>query len=308
MRGRVLEISGEPRTLSSYRGFLVVSEKANELGKIDIEGINSILISSKGSSITSGAIELCSINGIPITHCGKKYSPISVTYPLIVHSIQSKRIKDQINAPINIKNKIWENIIKNKIKNQANVLKHFGSLKFKRLEKLSIETRLNDIENKEAQAARIYWQELFGNEFRRDKNGDGINILLNYGYAIIRNSILKATISNGLHPTIGIHHSNNFNPFCLADDIMEPYRPMVDCLVKMIVMNGSSELNPTTKSFLAALIVSNTDNSVTSSSVFQNMIDFCYSISKFLSGDEKKLPFIFLPKISEFQTILKNVK
>jgi CRISP-associated protein Cas1 len=115
------------------------------------------------------------------------------------------------------------------------------------LTRLTQKVRSGDTSNIEAQAARRYWGLLLGNEFRRDQNGTGLNILLNYGYTVFRAATARSVIAAGLHPTLGLHHLNQGNPMRLVDDLIEPFRPLVDLTVWQLIQKGSKQLTPDTK-------------------------------------------------------------
>ncbi len=157
--------------------------------------------------------------------------PYSVLLPISDgNSLHSKIIQQQIKLTLPIKKRIWQQVVKQKISNQALVLKEFNKNE-KSLVRLAKQVKTGDSENLEAQAAQKYWQLLFGNTFRRDTNATGINSLLNYGYAIVRAVIARAIVASGLHPALGVQHHNQYNGLCLADDLMEPFRPWIDWLV-----------------------------------------------------------------------------
>jgi CRISPR-associated protein Cas1 len=153
-----------------------------------------------------------------------------------VHHIQSERFREQISSSIPLRKKLWQQTVVAKIENQAAHLEHRGK-KSDKLKVLAKSVRSGDPQNYEGKAALYYWDEIWPNDlfFKRDREGEPPNNLLNYGYAILRAITARNLVGSGLLPTLGIHHRNKYNAFCLADDIMEPYRPYVDRVVMEIV-------------------------------------------------------------------------
>ena len=162
----------------------------------------------------------------------------------------------QIQATEPTKKRLWQQIVRIKLLQQSSVLKFLGK-PYKFLEELAKNVKSGDIDNKEGEGARKYFPLLFGKDFIRDRNKDGINTLLNYGYIILRSATARAIIASGLHPTLGLHHKNQFNPFRLADDLMEPFRPLVDMVVFDLIQKNKTELNKETKSILVNILSKN---------------------------------------------------
>lgn len=160
--------------------------------------------------------------------CNQKRMPCAMLLPLENHSTQTERFQAQANLPLPNRKRLWQQIVKAKIRAQARLLKERTEQDWG-LEMLAASVRSGDPQNIEARAARIYWKNLFGEEdFRRDPEGEGLNPALNYGYAILRAVTARALCAAGLHPSLGVHHHNRYDTFCLADDLMEPFRPLVD--------------------------------------------------------------------------------
>ena len=147
--------------------------------------------------------------------------------PLYGHTSHSKRIREQMTVSEPLKKQLWKQTVESKIGNQRQVLKGLG-LEYEPLDKYIKEVRSGDTTNMEGIAAQFYWRQLFGSDFYREREGDGANTLLNFGYAVLRSIVAKAIVDTGLIPVLGIFHRNRYNPYCLADDLMEPYRPIVD--------------------------------------------------------------------------------
>jgi CRISPR-associated protein Cas1 len=169
--------------------------------------------------------------------------------PLDAHHVQTERHRAQGEASAPTRKRIWQRLIAAKIAQQADVLVHFTG-HHGGLLPLSKRVRSGDPDNLEAQAAQRYWPSLFGRDFRRDRDADGINALLNYGYAVMRAAIARAVVASGLIPSLGVFHSNRSNPFCLADDLLEPYRPYVDWRVRLLMNEAAANCpNLTTDRF-----------------------------------------------------------
>ncbi|MCA1298542.1 type II CRISPR-associated endonuclease Cas1 [Stappia indica] len=189
---------------------------------------------------------------VPVVLCAANHAPIACVWPLEGHHAQGARLNAQVGAARPLSKRLWRDIVAAKIRMQGAVLASAGG-EAGAFDLLARKVRSGDPDNVEAQAARRYWQALMGPEFRRDTGGDGVNALLNYGYTVLRATVARAICAAGLHPTIGLHHSNRGNAFALADDLMEPYRPLVDRLVFNLSRDGTETVTPEAKRVLAAL-------------------------------------------------------
>ena len=222
---------------------------------IPIEDIGVVVIDNKQVTITSGLLDALLENNSAIITCNQKSMPVGMFLPLEGNNVQSERFKEQIEASLPLKKQLWQQTIRMKIHNQRRTLEYVYGKPFKNMEKWENEVRSGDPDNLEARAAVFYWKNLFAEkpDFFRDRNGDAPNNLLNYGYAILRAIIARSLVSSGLLPTLGIHHRNKYNAYCLADDIMEPYRPYVDRLV-LSVMESVDNYEEITKDIKAQLL------------------------------------------------------
>lgn len=198
-----------------------------------IEDIGVVVLSHKQITITSGALEALLGNNCAVITCDSKSMPMGLLLPLTGNTTQSERFRDQINASLPLRKQLWQQTMQYKISNQAAILKKCSNAETKCMQVWANNVRSGDPENLEARAAVYYWKSLFGHipDFIRDQDGVAPNHLLNYGYAILRAVVARSLVASGLLPTLGIHHHNRYNAYCLADDIMEPYRPYVDRLV-----------------------------------------------------------------------------
>lgn len=236
---------GNPAYLSLRNEQLVIRlpevEKANlpeaikqeSTRTIPIEDIGVMVLDNKQITITQGVLAALLNNTVAVITCDNKRMPTGMLLPLSGNTLHQERFRNQIEAAVPLRKQLWQQTVKAKIENQAFCLQKNTSKSFAPLHVLARSVRSDDADNNEAQAAAYYWKNIFPNlpDFTRDKEGTPPNNLLNYGYAILRAVIARALVGSGLLPVYGIHHHNRYNAYCLADDIMEPYRPFVDDLV-----------------------------------------------------------------------------
>ena len=204
---------------------------------IPIEDIGVVVIDNRQITITSGVIDALLANNCALITCDGKSLPVGLMLPLCGNTTQSERFRYQIEATLPLKKQLWQQTVQAKINNQAEVLSKYTEAETACMKVWSKEVKSGDSDNLEGRAAAYYWKKLFGHitDFNRDREGVPPNNLLNYGYAILRAVVARALVSSGMLPTLGIHHHNRYNAYCLADDIMEPYRPYVDELVFNLV-------------------------------------------------------------------------
>jgi len=224
---------------------------------IPVEDIGVVVLDNRRITITTGAMEALLANNCAIITCDSTNLPVGLMLPLSGNSTQSERFRAQIDASLPLKKQLWQQTVRQKILNQAAVLsKNTGAI-VKNMQVWANEVRSGDPDNLEARSAAYYWRNLFPTlpNFVRGREGDPPNNLLNYGYAILRACVARGLVGSGLLPTLGIHHHNRYNAYCLADDIMEPYRPYVDDLVIQIMQEypDYSELNRSIKAALLTI-------------------------------------------------------
>ena len=210
--------------------------KKEALATIPIEDVGVILLDHQQVTITQGLMSSLMEANVAVVVCNETHHPSGLFMPLDVHYIQQERFKAQLEASIPLKKQLWQQTVEAKILNQASMLKWTGQ-DCEQMNKYSKMVRSGDPENIEARASYYYWGNLFPAElnFSRKRDGNPPNNLLNYGYAILRALTARCLVGSGLLPTSGIHHSNKYNAYCLADDIMEPYRPFIDKIVYSLV-------------------------------------------------------------------------
>ena len=215
-------------------------QQVSEVSK-PIEDIGVIVLDHKQITITSGVLEAFLENNCAVLTCDSKSMPVGLLLPLHGNTTQNKRFRQQLDASLPLSKQLWQQTVKAKIENQAAVLKECTGEEMKCMRVWAANVRSGDPDNQEARAAAYYWKNLFRIEgFTRDRDGIPPNNLLNYGYAILRAVVARGLVASGLLPTLGIHHHNRYNAYCLADDIMEPYRPYVDRLVYDMVKQGAN--------------------------------------------------------------------
>ena len=233
---------GNPAYLSTKNEQIVISypDKEQETKTVAIEDIGVIVLENQQITITNGLLEKLTNNNVALINCDQYHLPIGLLMPLNGHTEQTERFKNQINASVPLKKNLWQQTITAKILNQAGLLKEKG-IPCRKMELWAKEVTSGDALNHESRAAVFYWQNLLNIEnFTRGQKGIPPNNLLNYGYAILRAITARAIVSSGMLATLGIFHRNKYNAYCLADDIMEPYRPYVDLIVCHIMETEDS--------------------------------------------------------------------
>lgn len=250
---RVIDIASDGRHLSRERGFLKVSESGAEIGRVPLDEIAAVIIHAHGTTFSTSLLTELAERGAPVVFCASNHIPRSVLMPLEGHHAQGARVRAQWQAKIPLMKQAWKQVVVAKIQMQAATLDAYNEAAAP-LVMMARKVGSGDSGNLEAQAARYYWPLMMGKDFRRDRNAPDINALLNYGYTVLRAATARAIVAAGLHPTIGLHHSNRSNAFALADDLMEPFRPLVDCTVRGIAEQGGAEVDSDAKLTLARLI------------------------------------------------------
>ena len=223
-----------------------------------IEDIGVVVLDNQRITITTGAIEALLENNCAIITCDHRSMPVGLMLPLSGNTTQSERFRDQINASLPLKKQLWQQTIQAKISNQASVLSSCRDAEVGCLRAWARDVRSGDPDNFEGRAAAYYWRNLFGmhiDNFTRDREGVPPNNALNYGYAILRAIVARALVSSGMLPTLGIHHHNRYNAYCLADDIMEPYRPYVDEYVYQLIQKHGLPPEELPKAWKAELLL-----------------------------------------------------
>ena len=251
---RIVDIGTEGLHLSAHRGFLMVEQDREEVGRVPLDDVHAVIVHAHGVTWTGNLVARLAERGAPIVFCGPNHSPVAVTLPLEGHHAQCARMWAQWGASRPLAKQLWRRIVQSKIAMQGSLLEARGAPGGAGFALIARRVKSGDPENVEAQAARRYWPALMGPDFRRDRHKPGVNGLLNYGYAVMRATVARAVVGAGLHPTIGVQHANRGNAFALADDLVEPFRPLVDALVATLDAQGTDALDPPLKRRFARLI------------------------------------------------------
>ena len=232
---------GNPAYLKTRNEQLIIElSESNEVKTAAIEDIGVLILDHQQITITHAVVAKLLANNVALITCNDKHHPTGMMLNLDGHTLQSQRFQYQIEASVPLKKQLWQQTVMAKIVNQADLLAMYR-LPNKLLVNLVNKVKSGDADNCEAQAAAYYWKNIFPlfPEFKRFREGEPPNNLLNYGYAILRAIVARSIVGSGLLPTLGIFHRNQYNAYCLADDMMEPYRPYVDKLVyDMVRSNG----------------------------------------------------------------------
>lgn len=233
---RIIDIS-EQAYIHLKNRQMIVERAGNMVDSIAVEDIGVLILQHSAIVITQALIIACQKNNCILVFCDDRHLPYSVILPISEgNTLHNKILKSQIELKNTTKKRLWQQIVKHKINAQAATLKLLGKNAIP-IGKLATRVKTGDLENHEGQAAKKYWNILMGDSFRRDTNADGVNSLLNYGYAIMRAMVARAIVGSGLHPAIGLHHHNQYNGLSLADDLMEPFRPWVDYIIYQAIEN-----------------------------------------------------------------------
>ncbi len=239
MRNRIVDIAEQPARLRIERRQLVIDVEP-EPARVPLEDLAVVVVSHPQVSYTQAVLsELAAQGGVFVT-CDRSRMPVGLMLPLAGHSVQTERFRRQLELSRPKQKRLWQQIVRGKIAMHAVVLAE-STGGDAHLPALLSKVRSGDPSNVEAQAARRYWTALFGSDFRRDREAADHNRLLNYGYAVLRAATARAICAAGLHPSVGLHHHNRYNAWCLSDDLVEPYRPLVDRAVVRL-MQGREDV------------------------------------------------------------------
>ena len=250
MLKRTIYIGNPAYLKTSDNQLLIETPKAKTIKSIPIEDMAILVLDHYQITISSQVITLLQGHNVAIVQCDAQHLPFGLMLPLYGHSEYSQRVRTQLSVSEPLKKQLWKQTVEAKIKNQKQLLQHFKRTN-EHMDAYLENVKSGDSTNMEGIAAQNYWKHLFDN-FSRDRFGGAPNHLLNFGYAILRSIVARALVGSGLLPVLGIHHRNKYNAYCLADDIMEPYRPFVDRMVFNYNEKNSedSELTKQAKAYL----------------------------------------------------------
>jgi CRISP-associated protein Cas1 len=251
---RIVDIASDGVHVSAQRGFLLVEKDRQEIGRVPIDDIHAVILHGHGVTWSTTLVERLAERGAPIVFCGRNHHPVAVTLPIEGHHSQAQRMRAQREASRPLEKQLWRLLVQAKVRMQGALLAVRGADEAVAFPAIARRVRSGDPDNLEAQAARRYWPALMGTTFRRDRDAEGTNTLLNYGYTVLRATVARAVVAAGLHPTMGIQHSNRGNAFALTDDLLEPFRPLADAVALGLSEVGVDKLTPDTKRLFARLI------------------------------------------------------
>ena len=296
MTDRILDISEEPARLSVRLEQLVIERDGVDNVTVPIAEIAAVAVSNPAVSFTHAALSKLASAGVCLVVCNEKHLPVGMMLPIMGHSTQTERFAQQAEASLPTRKRLWQQIVRAKVEAQGRALAELRGKDFG-LIAMSKTVKSGDSENVEAQASRIYWQHLFGDDgFVRKRDAEDQNRHLNYGYAVLRAIVARALCASGLHPSIGIHHHTRYDAFCLADDLMEPFRPLVDRAVARMVAERGVDI-PMDREAKAALIEAITGRFVLdeeSRTLFDILSRVASSLAAVFSGQREEL---LLPEV-----------
>jgi CRISP-associated protein Cas1 len=313
MTERVLDFSEQPASLSVRNDLLVIrtlapackpptDDAALKPGAtenepqypqeqtVPLEDVAVIVASHPRVTFTLAVAAGLARHGGLLVTCDEKRQPAAMMLPLSTHHLQTERYAAQAQLSVPARKRLWQQIVRAKIAAQARLLaertgKDWG------LRMMAGRVRSGDGGNLEAHAARIYWPKLLGETFRRSPEGDGVNVVLNYGYAVLRATVARAICAAGLHPTFGLHHRNRYDTFCLADDLMEPFRPLVDNVAARLApgREGPAILDRDIKRALLEPLLARFSDGEQSRTLFDWTARTAFSLATVIDGSASKL-------------------
>ena len=302
---------GNPAYLSLRNGQLVIklpeveknvnieTLRSKLIKTIPIEDIGVVVLDNKEITITQALIAALLDNKVALITCDDKRMPTGLLLPLHGNTVFNERFRNQLDSSLPLRKQLWQQTVQRKIENQASVLEMYSNVSNKPLLVMARSVKSGDSDNLEAQAAAYYWKNVFADipGFVRGREGESPNHLLNYGYAILRAVVARALVVSGLLPVMGIHHHNRYNAYCLADDIMEPYRPFVDKLIvemrqKMIIPD---DLTTDIKRELLAIPVLDVKIEGKRSPLMVAVAQTTASLAKCYNGEIRKIAYPVFP-------------
>ena len=288
MIGRIVEVAEHGRHLSKYRGFLTVEAQGDEIGRVALDDIAAVIASGHGVTWSNDLMVALAGRCVPVVLCGANHLPAAFVWTAEGHYEQAGRMTDQASASKPLRKRLWAQIVVAKVLCQGATLEVVGA-PHRGFRLLARKVRSGDPENVEAQAARRYWPLMFGTDFRRDRRAAGVNAMLNYAYTVLRAGTARAVMAAGLHPSLGLAHRQRGNAFALADDLMEPFRPVADLVVRDLVGNGAAEVNRDTKPILARVLLADMSMAEGVAPVAVCLRRLALSAARCFSGEAGKL-------------------
>jgi len=290
MLRRIVEITGEGKRLSLDRGFLSISGPEGPLGNVPLDDIEAVIAATPAIGYSGQAVDALAKRGTPVVICGDRYTPSMWLLPVNGHHAQGERMEAQAEATQALKKKLWSDIVKAKVEAQAQALASLDRLVLP-LRRMIADIRAGDPGNIEALASQFYFPTLFGKGFRRDRDEEGINTLLNYGYTVLRAATARAIVAAGLHPSLGIFHKSRGDALRLADDLMEPFRPAVDLVTYQLAVEGKLKLDTNCKRKLVEILHRDYRTAEGRAPVSNCLARLASSLAQIYLGERKTLAF-----------------
>jgi CRISPR-associated protein Cas1 len=288
MIGRIVEVAGQGRYLHADRGFLVAERNGAELGRVPLDDVAALIATAHGAVMSRHLLSALAERGAPVVICGRDQMPRAVLWPLRGHHLQGRRLDAQLGVGKPLRKRLWRDLVRAKLSMQAAALGAYG-LPEAPLRALVSKVRSGDAGNLEGVGARRYWSLLLGKDFRRDRAANGINGQLNYGYTVLRATVARHLVATGLHPGLPLHHANDGNAMRLVDDLMEPFRPCVDALVRQRVDLGLYDVDAVAKRELALLMTRPIRTKEGASPLAIAIERLCLSLAQVYEGERKDL-------------------
>jgi len=278
MSWRIIDVVEDGRYLHAERDWLVVEEKGHKIGRVPLVDIQSVFVHARHATYSHGLLQRLAKHEIPLVVCDDRHEPVSIMLSLTGHHKHAGRARAQAESKLPTRKRVWRDLVRAKIAEQARSLKSVDPSSSDGLSKMILSVRSGDPDNVEARAARFYWPRLLGSDFRRDRGATGLNAHLNYGYTILRSALARSVIAAGLVPSLGVGHINARNNFCLVDDLVEPFRPLVDRLVWKNRDEWSGEITPEARAELAGMMARSIQTTNGETDLFRTMSLVVYSL------------------------------
>lgn len=291
---RTIEISRQPTYLSAKLGQLVIQAfdaPKEDAKSIPAEDIGVVVVDQRQTTYSHAALQTLMSSGACVVVCGDDHQPAGLLLPFSSHTQQVQRLREQIDASKPTTKRLWQQIVTAKVKHQAQLLTDRKTAS-RKINVLADQVKSGDTTNIEAQAAKTYWSEWRKEfpDFRRNKDAeDPINAHLNYGYAILRAAVARAIVAAGFQPALGLHHANRANAFCLADDLMEPLRPLIDLYARDLIREQRHELDQANKARLLNALVAPCEMDGQAGPLMVQLHRYTASLGRCYRGEEKKL-------------------
>lgn len=293
MSWRIIDVAEDGRYLHTVRDWLVVEEGRKEIGRVPLSDVQSVLVHASRATYSHGLLLRLSAHDIPLVVCDSRHEPVAILTSLSGHHRHAGRSRAQAESTLPLRKRVWRDLVRAKIREQARSLAPFDGAGRNGLNNLIGLVRSGDQSNVEARAARYYWPRLFGASFRRDRSEPGLNAHLNYGYTILRSALARAVTAAGLIPSLGVGHINARNNFCLADDLLEPFRPLVDRLVRQRREEWVGKLTPPGRAELAGMMARTVMTEDGETDLYRAMTIVVNSLVNVFEGERQAL---YLPK------------